>query len=364
MKALRYIGVILLFLFISGCSSHEPVKGVFLELQDPVIRQRYGGEMGALVDELKQAGITLVISPALENGTAFFPSDILPQRWEYGTQLLAFRHELRRRNIHFAAAVPLFYDEYTFRAQPALRAVNDFGAVVESAICPANSEYLDYKLAVIAEIMLILQPDALYLDKACFPLEEMQYCNSATRIHARLTCFCNTCIKHFSSYAGIAISGNMSTAENAKTILNNYLPEWTRWRSSLITSNIERIRREMEQLDPECHLMLSTITLREQDSGDNREMILGMDYHTLHPFVNTFVLNPCSKADSLLTSDIQQLRAAGEQALPMLEVRHYLRYGEDVFRDDLQSFSGNLIISDWSQLLNNRRYLNIFTLEL
>lgn len=368
MKALRYISAILAFLALAGCARNEPVKAVYLKLQDPVILQRYGGEMGALADELKSAGITLVISPVLEDGTAFYPSDILPQRWEYGMQLLAFRHELRRRHIDFTAAVSVFRDAYTYRTDPSLRAVNDYGTAFENGICPANKAYRDYKAAVIAEIMLILQPDALCLNDFYFPVETTAFCMTPARNSIRNTCFCSSCLSQFSDYAGITLQGNVSTADEAKQIDCNYAREWALWRSNLLTAYLENISTQIRRLNPQCRIMLNVIPLPEQNADSARRRIFGLDYKTLAPFVDTFVLNACSAnaadGNAPLQRDIRELQTDGEKILALLEVRSYLRAGEEAFRSDLQYFRGNLLVSDWGQLLNNRRYLNIFKTEL
>lgn len=368
MKARRYIMGFLLLLTLVACARYEPVKAVYLELQDPLIRQRYGGEMGALADELKSAGVTLLIAPVLTDATAFYPSDILPQRWEYGTQLLAFRHELRRRKIAFAAAVPFFRDNYTHRAEPALRAVNDYGAVPAAALCPSNQEYRDYKKRAVSEIMLILQPDALFLNNFYFPAEITQLCQTGSRGNIRTSCFCNNCLQQFSDYADIDFPVTETTADAAETINKHFAREWALWRSNLLTSYLENISTEVRRYNSHCQIMLNVIPLPGQESDEARRRIFGLDYKTLAPFVDVFVLNSCSSEstdnNNPMLRDIRELQALGEKTLPLFEVRSFLRPGEEVFLSELQQFRGNLLVSDWGQLLNNRRFLNVFKTEL
>lgn len=368
MKAQRYITGFLLLLTLVACVRYEPIKAVYLELQDPLIRQRYGGEMGALADELKSAGVTLLIAPVLKDATAFYPSDILPRRWEYGTQLLAFRYELRRRNIAFGAAVPFFRDNYTHRAEPIMRAVNDYGAVPAAALCPSNKEYRDYKKRAVSEIMLILQPDALFLNDFYFPAEISQLCQAGNRNNIRTSCFCSNCLQQFSDYAGVDFSGTETTADAAGTINKHYAREWALWRSNLLTSYLENISTEVHRYNSHCQIMLNVIPLPDWESDEDRRRIFGLDYKTLSPFVDVFVLNSCSSQgndnNNPMLQDMRELQALGEKTLPLFDVRSYLRPGEEVFLSDLQHFRGNLLVSDWGQLLNNRRFMNVFKTEL
>lgn len=367
MKRLCRFAVFFIMLFTASCSSYERVKGVHLQLQDPAIRQRYGGEMGALADELKQAGVTLVIAPVLEDATAYYPSDLLPQRWEYGTQLLAFRHELRRRNIRFAVCVPVFKDEYTQRSQPVLQAVNDYGAGIRGWICPSRPEYRNYKLQTINEIMLILQPDAIYLEHCSYPAENAQNGKIPPNNHIRSSCFCAACLRDFSEYADVKFAANASVAEQASHILNHYRKEWTLWRSGLITAYVETIRRQVHAMNPACRILLERKPWTEKYLNTGLQQIYGLDIKTLQSYVDAFVLStlpePDTGNDSLLTAALRESADLGQRAIPAFQVRNYLRNGEERFRSDLQSRRRNFIIYDWGQLLNNRRFLNIFITE-
>ncbi|MFA5434452.1 MAG: hypothetical protein WC372_00220 [Candidatus Neomarinimicrobiota bacterium] len=362
MKRLYCIAAFFLMLFVS-CSPYERIKGVHLQLQDPVIRQRYGGEMGALADELKQAGVTLVISPVLVDGIAFYPSDLLPQRWEQGTQLLAFRHELRRRNIRFAARVPVFKDDYTQRSQPVLQAVNDYGAGIREWVCPANPEYRNYKLQIIGEVMLVLQPDVLYLDNCYFPAEHVQNNGTLSNTSVRSSCFCNACMADFSRYAGLELPANATGTD----ILGHYRKEWTLWRSGMITAYAEAIGKQVHATNPACRILLERRPWPETFLSGGLQRIYGLDVKTLHPFVDAYALTAFPELspenDSLLTAVVRESAALGKRAIPSLQVRNYLRNGEEHFRNDLKAWRQYFIIYDWGMLLNNRRLLNIFISE-
>lgn len=374
MKMTRYILLVCLLLW-SGCSRQENIKGVHVVLQKSEIRQRYGGEMGALADELKEAGVNLVISPVMENGTAYYPSDVLPQRWEYGTQLLAFRHELRRRHIRFAAYIPVFRDAYTYRSQPNLRAVSEYdnpaGSEPLAAICPRDPEYRRYKLAAVREVMLILQPDAVYFGDLAFPLESSDPCDEHAVNNARSYCFCTNCQQAFSDYAGISLPRNSSTAaETAAWILENHLSKWVQWKSEVITSFLEQAHHAVREINPDCSIMLSVLPWTEDQFDHGRRRLSGQDIRTLSPFLTHVVLHPAGRIpqetlDSIRIELDRELEISGGWTVPSLDpgMQPASESNEREFQRNLQYFRKHVIVSDWGYLLKYRRYLNIFKSE-
>lgn len=372
MKTLRYI-LFAALVFLTACTRTEPVKGVHVLMQKPEVRQRYGGEMGALADELKAAGVTHVIVPVLEGGTAFYPSDVLPQRWEFGTELLAFRHALRRRNINFVAQVPVFQDAYTYRSQPALRAVNEFGArngsELFSAICPSDPDYREYKLQVLDEIMLIIQPDEIYLDKLSFPMEIEDVCSDIQAQHSRQYCFCMNCLESFSKHSGIDLPQKGSEAEINEWILDHHLNAWIQWKTGTITDFLEESQKHIYAIDPDCKIMVSVIPWKEDDHNHGRQRLAGQDVKTLALFTDTFILNtschiPDQTYEDIRMSLVNELGNTNTKVIPTLclDTSHPYLTDKD-FQNSLQHFRHGFIVSDWGYMLKNRRYLNIFTME-
>ncbi len=369
MKKAVYI-LLFLLLAVSGCSRHERIKGVHVRLQEAEIRQRYGGEMGALADEIKAAGINLVVTPVLEDGTAFYPSDVLPQRWEYGTQLLAFRHELRRRNIRFAASVPVFSDAYTYRTRPDLRAVNDFGSRTDPngrhAICPRDPDYQDYKLGAIREILLILQPDVLYLSALSFPLDPEGYCDPQTAAAMRPYCFCSACRRDFSEQHDLVFPENLSTGEAASRILNDHKEAWTQWKCAIITDYVKALEQSVAGISPDCRIMLETPPWKEAEFDDGRRRLAGHDLNALEDPVDDFVFPLCSgsgdheqKRLSEISSEIQK----GEHSfIPSININAGDK-DRKAFSEYLAYFKNNIIIYGWTSLIGEKTYLNIFSTE-
>ncbi|MEA2077743.1 MAG: hypothetical protein U9O95_06960 [Candidatus Marinimicrobia bacterium] len=372
MKKARYILFALLLAF-TACSRFEHVKGVHVFLQKPEVRQRYGGEMGALADELKEAGVTHVIVPVMEGGTAYYPSDVLPQRWEFGTELLAFRHALRRRNINFVAQIPIFRDAYTYRSQPALRAVDEFGSrnssEVLSAICPTDQGYQNYKLQAIEEVMLILQPDVVYLDKLSFPMDTDVICIDLHVAHSRNFCFCPTCLGAFSEHTTIDLPKTGSIVEQNSWILDNFNNAWVQWKTGTITAFMEKANKQILDINPNCKIMLSVIPWKEEDHNYGRQRLAGQDVKTLAPFIDHFILKtschiPDQIYDEIRLSLMNELENSEAEVIPTIQLQIDPPHSaEKEFQNSLQFFRNRVIVSDWGYLLKNRRYLNIFISE-
>ena len=372
MKTLRYILLVLL-LAMTACSRFEHVKGIHVLMQKPEVRQRYGGEMGALADELKQAGVTHVIVPVMDGGTAYYPSDVLPQRWDFGTELLAFRHALRRRNINFVAQVPVFKDAYTYRAQPSLRAVNELGTRVGSeeisGICPSDKDYREYKLNVIDEIMLILQPDGVYLENLSFPMDLDDVCSDLHVAHSRVYCFCDHCLKSFSEHANLDLPVHLSSSELNEWITDNYLNAWIQWKTGTITNFVEETSKRIHAIDPNCKIMISVLPWKEEEHNRGRQRLAGQDVKTLAPFTDHFIIKtschiPDKIYDEIRLSLINELENADSKVIPTIQLEiDPPPSAEKAFQNSLQYFKHRVIVSDWGYLLKNRRYLNIFTAE-
>lgn len=372
MKTARTFLFVLL-LALLGCSGNEQIKGVQVILQKPEIRQRYGGEMGALADELKQAGVTHVIVPVMEGGTAYYPSDVLPQRWSLGTELLAFRHALRRRNISFVAQIPVFEDEYTYRSQPTLRAVDEFASrqISEnfSAICPSDPAYQSYKLSAIEEVMLILQPDGVFLKNLSFPVETSDLAIEKNITHSRNFCFCSTCLMSFATHSLIDLPKMSSAIELNSWILEYHKNAWTNWKTEIITAFMEKANITIRDINPNCKILLSIPPWKEEDFDLGRQRLAGQDIKTLAPYVDHFVLKTnCNVShelyDDLQASLISELKSSEQEFIPGIQLQiDSPQSAEKDFQHSLQHYKNRVIVSDWGYMLKNRRYLNIFISE-
>lgn len=371
MKILRYI-LMIFFAILCSCSRFEHMKSVHIILQNPEIRQRYGGEMGALADELKTAGVTHVIVPVLKDGTAYYPSDILPQRWDYGTDLLAFRHSLRNRNIKFVAEIDIFKDKYSYQAQPQLRPLDEFSSNKQSeaiaSICPSDKNYQRYKLDIIHEVMLIFQADGIYLDHASFPIEE-NYINSNMQLeHLRQFCFCPNCISTFVQHTQIELPQNLSGHELNAWILENYESDWISWKASLLTVFMESAYKIIKNIDPETQIMLNILPWKEGEFNHAWQDLAGQDIKTLTSFTDYFVLAvscqiPNTHYDEIRLS-MQKEIDNNSRVIPTIQLSlNSNKNNEENFKESLRYFKDRVIVSDWNYMLKNRRYLNIFILE-
>ncbi len=365
--------MIAFLIILSSCSRREHMKGVHIIIQKPEIRQRYGGEMGALADELKSAGVTHVIVPVYKDGTAYYPSDILPQRWTFGTDLLAFRHALRRVNIDFVAQLQIFEDNYTFKTQPELRAMDEFASTRSaeniSGICPSNRDYRQYKLDIIREIMLIFQPDGIYLDKLSFPVETGDDCSKMQVAHTRQFCFCNHCVKTFAQHAQIDLPEHLINHELNAWILDNHEQAWLSWKTGTINELMEKANIIIKDLDPTCKIMLGILPWEENDPNFGRQRLTGQDVKTLAVFTDHYIMStscyiPDDRYDQIQLSILKEINGTDSKVIPTIELQlNPVQNNEERFKNSLQHFKNKVIVSDWGYMIKNRRYLNIFISE-
>ncbi|MFA6618702.1 MAG: hypothetical protein WCT23_06520 [Candidatus Neomarinimicrobiota bacterium] len=348
------------------------MKSVHVILQDPEIRQRYGGEMGALADELKSAGVTHVIVPILKDGTAYYPSDILPQRWDYGTDLLAFRHSLRKRKIKFVAKIDIFKDEYTYCSQPQKRAVDELSSTKQSeelaGICPSDKQYQNYKLDIIHEVMLIFQADGIYLDHASFPIEKNDINSNMQLEHLRQFCFCPNCINTFAQHAQIELPQNLSAYELNAWILEDHTQAWVSWKTSLLTVFMENAHKIIKNIDPETQIMLNILPWKNGEFNHAWQDLAGQDIKTLASFTDYFILTvsdqiPVMRYDEIRLS-IEKEIENNSRVIPTIQLPlNSNKNNEENFKESLRYFKDKLIVSDWSYMLKNRRFLNTFISE-
>lgn len=349
------------------------MKGVHIILQNPEIRQRYGGEMGALADELKSAGITHVIIPVFKDGTAYYPSDVLPQRWAYGSDLLAFRHALRQRNIKFVAKVDIFKDNYTYQSQPELRAVDEFASSRQSealaGICPSDKEYQQYKLDAIHEVMLIFQPDGIYIDNMSFPMEEGDICSDMQITHSRQFCFCANCVNTFVQHAQIELPQHLSGHDLNTWILENNEQTWISWKTGLLTGFMERAHKIIKNINPQTQIILNILPWEETEFSYGRQRLAGQDVRTLAEFTDNFTITtscqtPTSRYNEIRISINNEINNSNSEIIPTIELRrNHKQNNEENFKESLRYFKDRVIVSDWGYMLKNRRYLNIYISE-
>ncbi|MEA3391476.1 MAG: hypothetical protein U9Q91_00695 [Candidatus Marinimicrobia bacterium] len=238
-----------------------------------------------------------------------------------------------------------------------------------SALCPTDPDYREYKLQAIEEVMLILQPNGIYLDKLSFPLEQTDICPDMLVAHNRNYCFCSMCLKSFSEHALIEFPKTSSANEINEWILNNHENAWIQWKTGVITSFMEKANKRIHNIDPECKIMLNVLPWKEDEHNRGRQRLAGQDVKTLAPFINNFIIKtsyciPDEEYEAIRLSLLEELENTGTQIIPsiQLEIEPPLSAEKD-FQHSLQYFKHRVIVSDWGYMLKNRRYLNIFITE-
>lgn len=365
----RYYYIILILLLLSGCTHFPSIKAVYVHMDTAEIQQRYGGEMGALADELKEAGVTHVFVPVLKNGIAYYPSDILPRRWDYGTQILALRHELRRRSIKFIAVVQVFQDIYTYQARPEIRPLNQSGKnnAMETLamVCPAFMDYQTYKLDVIDEIMLIFQPNGISFKDCYYPVKWQDISSLQDVDASQLYGFNAEALASFDRFSNITLPAFYhSDYELGQWILTYHEEEWINWKCEQITHFIEKASGIIHGYSPECSVYLETIPWYQHEHNDGLRRLAGVDLKTLSDYIdyalpmNNSRQNFSEKRLDLLLTDYL---SADLRILPQLEVS--LFHHEEQFRSARVHYGENSIVNNWESMLKYRRYLNVFKSE-
>lgn len=365
----RYYNIIILFLLLSGCAHFPSIKAVYVHLDTAEIQQRYGGEMGALADELKEAGVTHVFVPVLNNGTAYYPSDILPRRWDYGTQILALRHELRRRSIEFIAVVQVFQDIYTYQARPDIRPLNQSGKnnAMETLamVCPVFMDYQGYKLNVIDEIMLIFQPDGINLKDCYYPVKWQDISSVQDADASQLYGFNAEALASFDRFLDVTLPLSYhSNYELGQWILTYHEEEWINWKCKQITYFVEKANGIIHGYAPDCSIYLETIPWYEHEHNNGLRRLAGMDLKTLSDYIDYAIPMNSSRqsfSEKRLDSLVMDYVSADLPVLPQLDVS--LFHHEEQFRSARVHYGEKSIVNNWESMLKYRRYLNVFKSE-
>ncbi len=84
----------------------------------------------------------------------------------------------------------------------------------------------------------------------------------------------------FQQETGLAVSDG-STAERAAYITTRYRSAWTRWKSDVIASVVERLRAAARRARPDAEVFLNGVGLGRHDYGNAVAEVLGQDLDRL-----------------------------------------------------------------------------------
>lgn len=218
---------------------------------------------------------------------------------------------LHASGIKVFSTVQVFGDHSLWKTYPQLRPVNREGELASakygSGICPTQRWYWPTILQKISR-KAGAGYDGVWLDF-------IRFGSSWEEPSPRLQqfCFCDSTLADFAKVTGIAIpeqvaevdslaanlqnhhSENadtirtrpMTTAEKAEWILLNHSPEWTKYKTGVITDFVKLAKEEIAKR-PEKLLGIFSVPWRRNEFGEAIVTIIGQDYAALRDHVDVF----------------------------------------------------------------------------
>ena len=101
------------------------------------------------------------------------------------------------------------------------------------------------------------------------------------------TCFCNSCLSHFSDAFEIDIPEGI-TAEKADWILKTHNDQWRDWRCEVIHSWADEMKGIIKKLRPHALLGLYHCPWTDAEFNNARRRILGLDFELLKETIDVF----------------------------------------------------------------------------
>jgi len=238
----------------------------------------YQGDLRKLVEEIANAGIQGVISPAFEGRQRYYSTS------DEGTSSLwdlrQLAEELRKASIELIPLFPVFHDPDSFERDPHLRPVGrDSFSYTPRAwyrpICPSSEGYRTYRLSLIEEALALLKPVATVLDFVRYPLfweaENLEEIGAGVPPY----CYCFRCLALFRE------------ARGREDPLGD-LQGWIDTRAALITSFVQEVHRAVARVSSATRLLVSLLPMESGDYVDRLRSAVGQDVHRLEDSVQAF----------------------------------------------------------------------------
>ena len=345
--------------------SAPPMVGVKLYLNQANLQARYP-DYDALVGELRAGGLNALFTTLYEGRTAFYASDILPNR-DPAIDLKRLRDSAARQDVRFGAICHIFYDADTLATRPDLVPVDQHGDNTfvnwQRLVCPSDEAYRQYKLSIVKEIASTIRPDVISLDFMRFPTtwEIVPPDTSPERI--RNFCFDDRCLTRFQREYSVTIPDDRETVSSkAEWILANHNDDWVKWKTGLITSFVEEASRAVRQIDPDIKVSIHVVPWSESTFANALLWNAGQDvtaiaahvdyvspmiYHKLigHPkeYIGSFTKELADKSHKDILPSIQVAEILDEGEVPAEEFRESLALA-------LQPPSSGTLIFQWGDL--------------
>ena len=193
-----------------------------------------------------------------------------------------FRSSARKNGVALFVIFPVFQSPEELANQPNLAAITAGGEPAREDwvqfVCPTRNEFRMRRIEQVKKLVSVYHPDGLSLDFIrFFVFWEMAQPNRMPDSLPQ-TCFCQSCLSDFQKTQNVRIPENLSgTAETARWILANKLPEWTAWKCGVIASTVKDLVGAARSIEPGLKINVHTVPWRKEDFGGAIETIAGQD---------------------------------------------------------------------------------------
>jgi uncharacterized lipoprotein YddW (UPF0748 family) len=360
---------------LAGACSHaappEPaaapaqIHGVKTYLNQDNLQARYPS-YDTLVTELRQGGVDAVFTTLYEGRTAFYASQIIPNR-DKAIDLAGLRESAKKQNVKFGAICQIFYDADTLAERKDLVPIDQHGSGEfvnwQRLVCPSDPGYRQYKLSIVKEIASTIRPDVVSLDFMRFPTTWEIIPADAKPASIRNYCFCDRCMRAFQETARVVVPPALRTIPTrAAWILANHNAEWVTWKTGVITSFVEEAAREVRAIDPAIEVSVHVVPWAESvfdnalvwnAAQDVTALSRHVDY--LSPMIYHKLIG--RPTDYIRTLTAELATKTKRKILPSIQTAEIVKEGQlsaDEFKQSLDnalaSPSAGTLIFHWGEL--------------
>jgi hypothetical protein len=202
-----------------------------------------------------------------------------------------FRRLAKAGGVATYIIFPVFFDADELAKRPELYAVTDRGTLAEESwvkfVCPTRRDFRAAKAAGLERLVRETDPDGISLDFIRFFVFWEMVAPDRTLESLPKTCFDASCLEDFRKKTGIAVpAAQAGTAEAARWILTNHLPEWTEWKCGVIADTVRELVEAARRAKPTIKINLHAVPWRAADFGGAIRIVAGQDLARLAPLVD------------------------------------------------------------------------------
>ena len=170
---------------------------------------------------------------------------------------------------------------------PEAWAVDNTGQKVKPAtwfmgVCPTEPGFKEHRLNELKSLLGEFDIDGVWMDYLHW---HAQFEDPKPILPE--TCFCDHCLNSFQSASRLTIPDG-TTSKKAEWILQNHDKAWRNWRCSVIAGWVKDFKSTLDREKPGTLLGVYHCPWDDDDFGEARRRILGLDYDSLKETVDVF----------------------------------------------------------------------------